>query len=108
MIEYFPPEFVKADYKYSKTIQAENNKTGFLDLSCSNDYVYALYAGKVLGDDIFTAYYGDHVFVYDWNGNPVRHYKLEKELFMFGVDEEKGILYGIGNDPEGCILEYKL
>ena len=108
MWNYFPPVFVKTSGDYTPTAVSMKCKTGFVGLECTDDFVYVLYAGKIVGNDIATAWRGSHVFVYDWDGNPVVHYKLEKELFSFGIDEQKGLLYGIGYDPEGCILEYKL
>lgn len=108
MLEYFPPVFTFVDYDYQKTAITTQNKVGFVDIACTNEYVYALYSGKRLADGIFTAYYGSHVFVYDWDGNPIIHYELEEELFKIGIDESEGIIYGPANAPEGCILEYKL
>ena len=108
MLNYFPPEFVAIEYEYHPLTISRNCKIGFVDVCCTNQFIYALYSGKIFGDDIFTSHYGGYVFVYDWKGNPVNYYKLEKDLFSIEIDEQNGILYGIGNDPEGCILEYKL
>lgn len=108
MWEYFPPVFSLANYEYQKTALSLKSKAGFLDVACTNEYVFALYSGKTLSDGLSTAYYGNHVFVYDWDGFPCKHYVLDKELFVFNIDIENNILYGVSNDPEGCILEYKL
>lgn len=108
MLAYYPPVFSLTDYDYQKTALSLDSRAGFLDVACTDKYVYALYSGRVLSDDLFTAYYGNHIFVYDWDGNPVKHYVLDKDLFMLNIDEDNGTLYGVSNDPEGCILEYKL
>ena len=108
MLKYFPPKFVAIDYEYQPLATSQSCKIGFVDVCCTNQFIYALYSGKILGDDLFTSHYGGHVFVYDWEGMPVKHYKLERDLFTIEIDEDDGILYGTGNDPEGCILEYKL
>lgn len=107
LLNYFPPIFVRTKSDYSPTAVSMKCRTGFVGLECTDSFVYTLYAGKIVGDDVNKAWHGSHVFVYDWDGNPVAHYELEKELFAFGVDEKEGLLYGIGYDPEGCILEYK-
>ena len=106
--KYFPPVFVKTSEDYTPTAVSMKCRTGFAGLECTDSFVYTLYAGKIVGDDVNKAWHGSHVFVYDWDGNPVAHYELEKELFAFGIDEKEELLYGIGYDPEGCILEYKL
>jgi hypothetical protein len=109
MLEYFPPVFFKEDYSDKVVIGITTKcKLGFLEISCTNDYIFALYSGRVLNDGIFDAYRGNQVLVYDWDGKPVKHYQLETDLVSFDVDAESGILYGIGYDPEACIFEYKL
>ena len=108
MLEYFPPIFTFVDYDFQKTAITTHNKVGFVDIACTNKYVYALYSGKRLEDGLFSAYYGSYVFVYDWNGNPIIQYELEEDLFKLNIDESEGILYGPANVPEGCIVEYKL
>ncbi len=108
MLEYYPPMMVAIENEYQPFAISRNCKIGFVDVCCSNQFIFALYSGKIFGDDIFTSHYGGYVFVYDWEGNPVKYYKLEKDLFTLEIDEDNDILYGIGNDPDGCILEYKL
>ena len=107
MLKYYPPKFKPINNPYQPMTTSKDSKMGFVDVCCSEDYIFALYSGKIFGEDIFSSHYGGHVFVYDWEGNPIKHYKLEKDLFTIEIDESNGILYGIGNDSEGCILEYK-
>lgn len=109
MLEYYAPRFFKEDYGgLPITGVTTKSKVGFVDVTCSDKYIYALYSGRVLNDGIFDAYRGNQVLVYDWDGKPVKHYQLETDLVSFDVDAESGILYGIGYDPEACIFEYKL
>lgn len=51
----------------------------------------------------------EHVLIYDWDGKPIKHLMLEKPIYgNLNYDSETHILYGIGYDPEGMILEYDL
>ena len=107
---YFPPKFKELDVKKTGTPLAytRENVIAFYGLACTDEYIYALYSGKEVGNGSMDAYLCQHVLVYDWEGNPVKHYLLDIPLYSMGVDEKAGILYGIGYDPEGCIIEYKL
>jgi hypothetical protein len=82
---------------------------GFVDVACTEDYVYTIYAGKNAEEHGSTdAFQGSHLLVYDWDGNPVRQYLLEKPLRSLGYDEASKTIYGISYDPEGVLIEYKL
>lgn len=107
---YYFPKFVKTEYSSSPIAFDREGKTGFCGLCCTNQFIYTIYSGRTIAEEGLSqnAFLCQHVLVYDWDGNPVKHYLLEKPLFQFGVDEDAGIIYGTGYDPEGCILEYKL
>ena len=106
---YYFPKFVKTEYSSSPIAFDREGKTGFCGLCCTNQFIYTIYSGRTIAEEGLSqnAFLCQHVLVYDWDGNPVKHYLLEKPLFQFGVDEDAGIIYGTGYDPEGCILEYK-
>lgn len=108
--KYFPPIFKQLNMDETGTPLAftKDNRIAFYALDCTDKFIYTLYSGKQVGLGALDAYLCQHVLVYDWNGNPVKHYYLDKPLHSMGVDEKAGILYGIGYDPEGCIIEYKL
>lgn len=107
---YYFPKFVKTEYSSSPIAFDREGKTGFCGLCCTNQFIYTIYSGRTIAEEGLSqnAFLCQHVLVYDWDGNPVKHYLLEKPLFQFGVDEDAGIIYGTGYDPEGCIIEYKL
>lgn len=106
--KYYPLVFAATGLASRPIGETSRCRVGFCGLTCSDKYIYALYSGKTM-ENLSDAFRASYVFVYDWNGNPVKYYHLDKELFGdIGVDEKAGILYGIGYDPEGCIIEYKL
>ena len=69
-------------------------KTGFTHLCTTSQHVYALYSGKYIkdypGPDVA---FGDQVFVFDWEGNPVVSYRLDREVVTIFVDEAGEKLY---------------
>ncbi|MBP3833630.1 MAG: hypothetical protein ILA03_06705 [Bacteroidaceae bacterium] len=106
--KYFPLDFAYTGKESRSIGETPDCRVGFCGLTCTDNYIYALYSGKTM-ENLTSAFRASHVFVYDWEGRPVKRYELEKELFGdIGVDEDAGILYGISYDPEGCIIEYKL
>jgi hypothetical protein len=85
-----------------------DNKVGFCEIACDNNYIYALYSGRTHQETPDMHYHCNHLLVYDWQGNPVKRFYLEKALFAMGYDEKRQVIYGITYDPEGCLVEYNL
>jgi hypothetical protein len=50
----------------------------------------------------------EHLLVYNWNGVPVKYYHLEIPLYSMKYDKANNSIYGIGYNPEGVFIEYKL
>ena len=50
----------------------------------------------------------EHLFVYNWDGVPVKYYHLEVPLYSMKYDKVNNSIYGIGYNPEGVFIEYKL
>ncbi len=103
---YFPADVVKG--ANGQIAYRKEGKVGFCDISCSNDLIYALYSGKVRETAGSSAFHCQHMLVYDWDGNPVKHFILEQNMLSAKYDSESNKIYGIGYAPEGCILEYDL
>ena len=105
-IKYYPPEF--------KVVQGGNiahsrtAKDGFCAIDCDDKYIYALYSGRTFNSHDALAYHCEHLFVYDWDGNPIKHYVLSIPMWMMRYDSEKNSIYGIAYDPEGGFIEYQL
>lgn len=87
----------------------KNNKVGFCGSACDDNYVFLSYSGRTVNTHQMLAHHCDHLFIYDWNGKPLKHLLLELPLFgEIGYDPETKTLYGISYDPEGVIVEYNL
>jgi hypothetical protein len=85
-----------------------DNKVGFCEIVCDNNYIYALYSGRTHQETPNMHHHCNHLLVYNWQGNPVKRFYLEKALFAMGYNEKRQVIYGITYDPEGCLVEYAL
>lgn len=80
-----------------------NLKTFYQRIKSTNNYIYALYSGKSVGS-ISNVENGnpdicDEIHVFDWNGNPVVKFKLNKLVSSFAVSNMDDIIicYSLSN-----------
>ena len=86
------------------------NVTHYWGISASEKYVYILYSGRTpyqVGSDNNKGNYYIHVEKYDWNGQPIAKYKLDKWGY-FTVDEEDNFLYLVSTNDDSSFFKYKL
>lgn len=107
--EGFFPSIIVHNNGDMQTISYEKEKTkdGYFSPIAYNDEVYVLYSGKTHGPDKHDFNSG-YLFVFDWDGKPIRAYSLEIPIFSFTIDPRTDILYGITNDPEYHIVAMQL
>ena len=86
-----------------------DNINGFSAVDCDDNYVYALYSGRTFNSHQTKFTHCEHLFVYDWDGNPIKHYILDIPLFnSISYDKEKNCIYGLAENPEGVLIVYQL
>ena len=86
-----------------------NANVGFLDVKCTDKYIYALYSGESYKNSPETCFSGNMVYVFDWSLNPVYKYKLNCNINMIEPTMDDKMLYGVGainDDME--ILRWKI
>lgn len=87
-----------------------HNITYYWGLSAQNDHVYILYSGRtpleVYNENRNSSGY-IYVEQYDWNGNPVRKFKLDRWGY-FCVDENENTLYLMSTIDEHPFYKFKL
>lgn len=108
-LKYYPPKVSASLKEDSPTIAfSRDNKTGFCGIASDENHVFVLYSGRTYNSHGTLCSHCEHILVYNWEGDPVTHYVLEKPLYSMNYDTRTKTIYGVGYDPEGVILEYKL
>lgn len=108
-IHYAYPDYrtEKKNGGYSSPMSSKS-PMGFPVITTTDSYIYTIYSGKTFEKYRSEAFYGNHLLVYDWNGNPIKHYLLNISLKQVFVEEDK-ILYGIPGDTENFqFVKYEL
>lgn len=92
------PENFKAEFEAYKNQGGEDviqytdkTRLAFLDASVTDKYIYLLYSGKKNKEH--QSFYGAFVYVFDWNGNPVKKLVLDKNVLSIGVSQDDKVLY---------------
>jgi hypothetical protein len=86
------------------------NVTHYWGVSAQKDFVYCYYSGLTPSDVIKEAKKGIfHVSVeqYDWNGNPIKKYKLDTWGYIY-VDEDRNELLMLSTHNDDPFFRYKL
>lgn len=77
---------------------ADSKKTryGYVDITSSDKYIYALYSGQQVGDNI-SSYYSKIIEVFSWEGTPVCKLTVDTPLTCIAVTNDNKYIYGFGN-----------
>jgi len=77
----------------------EDTQIGYINLSATTQYVYALYSDKKVYE---ASRKSNTVLVFDWNGNPVKKYILDTDAYYIAVDEvHQNIFAAVKNSESG-------
>ena len=83
----------------------DNNITGVLTASVSEQYIYLLYSGKERKED--KRNFSNKIEIYDWEGTFIKCIVTDEELSGFCVDNDN-VIYGLSYDEnskdDGCKL----
>jgi len=74
-----------------------NSPIGYLDVTSGEKFVYALHSDK----PITQMYSSDKVYVFDWEGNPIKEYKLDQEACYIAVNEDSNQLIAAVREEDG-------
>lgn len=82
----------------------DDERKGYLDVCCSDDFIYALYSGRKFSEG--NSSYGRTVRVLDWNGKFEYEYILDRDILSIDYSPDEHSLYGISSLME--IVKYEL
>lgn len=92
------PEGFLPDLKRMKTpggleVAVPNEKTryAFISSSVTNKYIYLMFSGNTMETE--HKFYGNSIYVFDWNGKPVKKLILNGDRFAFTVTSDDKTIY---------------
>lgn len=86
-----------------------DNLNGYISVSVTDKYIYALFSGRseLLYKD--QHYFGDIVHIFDWDGELIKQIKLDKDAWQIYVNDKSKKIYTIHfehNNNEETITRY--
>lgn len=87
----------------SGVITPRNTKVGYSQVISTDNYIYALYSGENIFEHGFSA---KSLFVFDWNGTPIKKFKLSHPIETFCVDEKNTIIYSVTSNTGQMVKTY--
>lgn len=109
------PEIYDAKYNVINTevgYMAERNsetRFSFLNGVSTERFIYLLYSGNLHDSGYRDS--GKYIYVYNWEGEPVGEYVLDRHILSFGVSENDELLYAFdpnsGNIVKSSIKSFK-
>jgi hypothetical protein len=104
---YYIPSFsVESAPNYLRPKMSPGRKYGFNDIAVTKDEIYTLFNGPELTKPNT---FSDDILVYDWNGKPLRRFKLDRKCRNIALDESNpNFLYALYGEEDVQIVRYKL
>jgi hypothetical protein len=96
------------DYSIEANNRIVNNQVyGYLSLSITDKYVFALYSGRNDNPNESTSY-GNEIHLFDYQGNLLKKIDIQRDLLRICMDEKGKKMYAITHSPEPKILIYDM
>lgn len=98
---------VEGNGMYQSVNLTESSQVGYINLSATSKYIYALYSDKKLYEN---GRKSNIVLVFDWNGNAVKKYTLDTEAYYVTIDEADQKMFAAVKNLNGgwSIIRYTL
>jgi TolB-like 6-blade propeller-like len=96
--EVFPVEYIAREAIDGHKYMAKTRKTrkAFVDGATTEKFIYLLYSGCRYYDKNWS--YGQEIYVFDWNGTPVKRYLLDRYVLTIGVASDDSTIYSFDNN----------
>jgi hypothetical protein len=102
--DIFINDYGNAD-EYSLAIDLK--QCGYFDICSSSKEIYCSYSGQKLKSITdWIASLGREMFVFDWDGNPLKRVKVNYPLAFMDYSEERNTIYAICYDGEEFFIGY--
>lgn len=96
--------------QFNDRIQLDDNcLLGYKSSYATDKYCYMLYSGKTYAENDHRVSWGENIFVFEWNGDFVKSFRLNHEILTFAVDETNEVIYGIVlHEEEAGIMKFEI
>ncbi|MGV8096490.1 MAG: BF3164 family lipoprotein [Mangrovibacterium sp.] len=81
-------------------------RDGYFSPVAFDNSLFLLYSGKFF-DRNDTMYLVNQIFVFDWDGNPIKRFILDIPIFWFTVDEKQKKIYGLTDVPDFRVIAFQ-
>lgn len=96
-----------SDGIYQSVDLTENSSVGYINLSATSKYIYALYSDKKFFEK---GRKSNVILVFDWDGNAIQKYILDTDAYYIAVDDTNQTVYAAVKNAEGgwSIVNYAI
>jgi len=102
---------IKEYYSYDAPVDTrnDNNMIGYNCAFGTASYCYMLFSGKTLGENKRQKI-GRYIIVFDWQGNYIKTFNSDYDIFNFCVDEKNNCIYAVVREEnsEYEIFKFKM
>lgn len=100
--EKYDVKYIPLPHGMSRT---DETKFAFVNGTVTNEYIYLAYSGRTRESS--NSYDGNCIYIYDWNGNPIRKLILNKFIQGMAVSKDNEILYAFDVNT-GFLIQAKI
>lgn len=94
-------------YRYDNGAMHQESPIHYLDISVTEDYVYALYSGRNYKDDKDKAFQGNFLRVFDWNGKLVKEFHLDIDVQAITTTKNNQRIYAVSYLPDPVLVAFE-
>lgn len=106
--EYFYPKFKISSEQFGAPATFSRDAImGYYSGTADNNYIYILYSTYTYAENMAEGNGCKYLLIYDWEGNPIKAYQLEKPIGDITIDND-GNFYSLGFNPEAIVYKYNM
>ena len=89
-------------------INSRDSRRGYVALQVTSNYIYTVFSGRTYGKDGGKAFWGNKLYVFDWDLNPVCSYSLKHDINCMYVTDDDKAMYSVITLDEPVLVKYDL
>lgn len=95
-IESYPTYKPELDNNSYASAMSKSNKLGYIDIAVTDKYVYALLSGRSIKESGLSAFTGNVICVFDWEGTLHKKIICNTDLTTICVSPDDSMIYAVG------------